>query len=702
MIYSVLSIVALILGFGFVIFVHELGHFLAAKWAGVRVDQFAVGFGHALLAWRKGIGVRIGTTRPEYDSRVREHLAASDVQRSTSDAQLTDDQRFELAAEELDLGETEYRLNWIPLGGYVKMLGQDDLRPGASVEHPKAYNSKSIGKRMVIVSAGVIMNVILAAIGFMIVFLMGFNTPPAQVGSIIPGSPAQQTVRADDGSLSPLQVGDEILTFNDKRQHDFTKISLSVALAREDSPSRMTVKRVDGTIDELLVRPTRYEGAPAGFVSLGIGKPLELRGGDERLQAFPEGIDERQFLPESLSIRPGDTITHLNGEPVDAHTDYYKLDRLIQASQGDPVHLTVQDRDAQVRTELLHPRLQTPAPGVTLSIAGMVPRLLVDHVSEESPLFGQLMPGDVIVELEAAGDRRSDPAFAELSEWLSEAGQQGRPVKLTVLRDGQLLSLDPVVPVRLPGGRFGMRMGLGYYDPTPVVAAITEGGPASNRVPRSARITAVNSQTVETWFDVHRQLRQSTAGATVELAYTAQGGQTGTAELVLSRSDLQELNWIRYGHALTLDASGFVSVLHDRIVPRQTSNPLIAAWWGVTETRDFIIKFYLTLQRMVERTVSYKNLMGPVGIVQAGTHFAWRGTDWLIWFLAMISANLAVVNFLPIPIVDGGLFTFLILEKIKGKPISARTQAIAQVVGMALILSVFLLVTYQDILRLIS
>jgi regulator of sigma E protease len=63
MIYQVLSIVALILGFGFVIFIHELGHFLAAKWAGVRVEQFAIGFGQAILCWRKGIGVRVGPPR---------------------------------------------------------------------------------------------------------------------------------------------------------------------------------------------------------------------------------------------------------------------------------------------------------------------------------------------------------------------------------------------------------------------------------------------------------------------------------------------------------------------------------------------------------------------------------------------------------------------------------------------------------------
>jgi len=85
--------------------------------------------------------------------------------------------------------------------------------------------------------------------------------------------------------------------------------------------------------------------------------------------------------------------------------------------------------------------------------------------------------------------------------------------------------------------------------------------------------------------------------------------------------------------------------------------------------------------------------------VHAGAQFASRGTSWLIWYLANISANLAVVNFLPIPIVDGGLFTLLILEKIQGKPLSQETQRIVQMVGLVLILGVFLLVTYQDIAR---
>ena len=152
------------------------------------------------------------------------------------------------------------------------------------------------------------------------------------------------------------------------------------------------------------------------------------------------------------------------------------------------------------------------------------------------------------------------------------------------------------------------------------------------------------------------------------------------------------INSILYGVLLPLREETFL---------RQTHKPLEAIKWGVGETRDLIVQFYLTLKRMVQGSVPASGAMGPLGIVTAGAKFAYKGNDWLIWFLSMISANLAVVNFLPIPIVDGGLFTFLIIEKLQGRPLSARTQAVAQVVGLALIASVFLFVTYQDILRML-
>jgi regulator of sigma E protease len=186
--WQILAIAGLVFGFGFVVFFHELGHFLAAKAVGIKVEQFAVGFGQALLAWRKGIGLRTGTTTPEYERRLKENTGNPSYSGT--------------------LGETEYRLNWIPLGGYVKMLGQDDMNPNAAADDPRAFNQKSIAARMLVVSAGVIMNVVLAVILFVGLFLYGYNVAPAKVGGVLTNSPAQ---------LAGLEVGDRILSFNGHR-----------------------------------------------------------------------------------------------------------------------------------------------------------------------------------------------------------------------------------------------------------------------------------------------------------------------------------------------------------------------------------------------------------------------------------------------------------------------------------------------------
>ncbi|MEO0587628.1 MAG: site-2 protease family protein, partial [Planctomycetota bacterium] len=176
------SLPLFILGFGFLVFIHEAGHFLAAKAVGIRTQQFAVGFGQAILSWRKGIGVRVGSTNAEYHRRAVESIGEAGG--STEEVSDADAMK---AADALGLGETEYRLNWIPLGGYVKMLGQEDIDPTSRSEDPRAYNNKSVGARAIVISAGVVMNLIIAAIFFVAAFAGGVMFPPSIVGGVALG-----------------------------------------------------------------------------------------------------------------------------------------------------------------------------------------------------------------------------------------------------------------------------------------------------------------------------------------------------------------------------------------------------------------------------------------------------------------------------------------------------------------------------------
>jgi len=128
--------------------------------------------------------------------------------------------------------------------------------------------------------------------------------------------------------------------------------------------------------------------------------------------------------------------------------------------------------------------------------------------------------------------------------------------------------------------------------------------------------------------------------------------------------------------------------------------PLGALKLGMKKTYYFIVQVYQVMERMIfSRSMGVEQIAGPVGIVKMGGAMAERGFTDLLFFLAMISANLAVINFLPLPIVDGGLMVFLLIEKIKGSPISMRVQVATQVVGLVLIVSAFLFVTIMDLSR---
>ena len=122
---------------------------------------------------------------------------------------------------------------------------------------------------------------------------------------------------------------------------------------------------------------------------------------------------------------------------------------------------------------------------------------------------------------------------------------------------------------------------------------------------------------------------------------------------------------------------------------------------GAKRSVRFVVQTYVTLKQLVAGGVNLEAMSGPVGIATITYRAVEQSFVTFLYLLALISANLAVMNFLPLPVVDGGVFVLLIVEKIKGSPLSIRFQEIITYAGLALIASLFLYLTYNDVLRLI-
>ena len=693
------AIALLVLGFGFIIFVHELGHFLVAKWVGVKVTQFAIGFGHALVCWRKGIGFRVGTTEPDYNRRVAQFLGGEiDPQTGmlTRDGRLVTPAEIDRANAELGLSETEYRLNWMPLGGYVKMLGQDDLDPTAISDDPRAFNRRPIWARVCVVSAGVIMNAIFAVIFFQIAFLNGVAFPPAEVGYVEAGSPAAEAVAVDNPEIKGLESGDKIVKVNGDEPSDFTSVRIASALAGPGESVQLVVERpTDQTGDKTQqltfdVRPVANEKFE-GLKYIGISSPLSLQLISGKLK---EG-SELAKLFDRYGLEPGMTLTAVNGQPINA---YWQFENAIEQAGGQPVELTF-ELDDKKQTISITPRTgfsltEVPGPGpdegeLVANILGLAPATKIQMLVDGSAVEGIVEPGDIVASL---GDTPW-PSSRQIIDIVTATGSN--PLKITVVRDGQTKELT-VTP---GGGVVGTpKLGVGLeeaYD-APYIARVLEESPfASLNLKPGTQLRRIGDHEIDSFTSLRLAVAELTPGP-VDVAYTLPifGEESQKQKVQLTQEDIDTVKNLGWGAALP-------SFQMLRVM-QQADGMIDAVRIGFDKTNLFMWQTYVTLARLFQGEVKVKNLRGPVGIAVEGSRIAEQGIPYLLFFLGLISINLAVINFLPLPIVDGGLFVLLMIEKARGRPVSPQIQSAITVAGLILLGTIFLVVTFHDIGRIFS
>jgi regulator of sigma E protease len=732
------SIIKVVIGFSVIIFVHELGHFLAAKWAGIRVDRFAIGFGYRLFGWRRGEGLTLGR-RPNY---------TAEEQRARS------------------FGETDYCFNVLPFGGYVKMLGQDDIVMNDETgeirmsDDPRAFTNKPVGKRMVVASAGVLFNVLFAIVVYACVYMIGKPDIAARLGPIDAGSPA---------AAAGLRSNDLVIAANGEKVSNFRDIATALVLA--DNGSVVFQVERDGRVlpDSLVLHTVRSAENPLVAAGIAPATTTELEDVPSILERFPK-------------LRAGDRITEVAGQPVQGAAEFlYAFSRYVTANGACDVGITVSrpdehdpGRTTSFATNLpaqlvVDSPVTTPNSDVqsdTGYILGLSTRLMVRGVEPGRPADkAGMRPGDVI----AQWGTIPNPLFTEVVDSIQK--NVDRPIPVVVERDGK--PIDLLVTPERPFQLFGTpkaRVGIAFWHEVeqPIVANVAEDTPASTlKIPRGSRILAINGTTAVNWFEVVRLLRAA-AGQTVTVQYRSgdaqaegrmavptsvvdalhlpplalvisiagesrlpqgddilrlpsvsavQGllekhrGQTVAVEYQLMPEDPE----LRRGEfAVAADGSNAdpwqmrVLALPPDIPfkPAQTlvraRNPVAALGLGAQQTGAVVVEMYHLVTTMAKNLVrgdvsTVQHIEGPVNILRYAVQRAKVGYVELLSFLAFLSINLAVINFIPFPVVDGGLMVFLIIEKLKGRPLSLKTQMVATLVGLATIILVFVLVTFKDI-----
>jgi regulator of sigma E protease len=274
---------------GVIIFVHELGHFLFAKLVDVKVLKFSLGFGPSLFGVRRG--------------------------------------------------ETEYVISAIPLGGYVKMLGEDSEGEIAEEEKARAFNFQPVWKRALIVLSGPVFNLVFAAVVFVAIFMSGVPLPHPDVGKITEKSPAFR---------AGLMTGDRILEINGKPIQTWDEVDAAVdeSLGR---PLLLEIKRDGRTID-LSVTPEK-KSEPDLF---GEKKKVWDIGAAPLLYPIAGDVIKGARADKG-GMKKGDRILEIEGKPLQTWQD---MTAIIHDNPETPLRFKIK-RNGRVLDLTIAPQKST-------------------------------------------------------------------------------------------------------------------------------------------------------------------------------------------------------------------------------------------------------------------------------------------------------------------------------------------------------
>ena len=203
-------------------------------------------------------------------------------------------------------------------------------------------------------------------------------------------------------------------------------------------------------------------------------------------------------------------------------------------------------------------------------------------------------------------------------------------------------------------------------------------------------IVAFNGQAVSN-FDSLRIRINSKVKEEVEISWLSSGTDTITAAITTKEQLLPRAD----GGFDTVGIIGFTQ----KPISYERPSLVSAMAEGFIVTHVIVRETFKFIKQLVTGQASTKMIGGPLFIAQQSGKEASKGAANLFFFMALLSVNLAILNVMPIPILDGGHLVFLAIEKLKGSPLSIKVRGIAQQVGMVLLFSLIIFVTYNDILR---
>jgi membrane-associated protease RseP (regulator of RpoE activity) len=632
-----MSIIYFALLLGGLIFFHELGHFLLARWMGVHVVTFSIGFGPTIFSFK--------------------------------------------GRKKNDLVEpTEYVIAALPLGGYVRMLGDDPMEEVDKNLEAISFQTKPIWRRFLIVSAGPAFNLILPFIVFFFLHLSHTQLAPSTVGTVVTEGPAWK---------AGVRAGDRLTSIDGKAVNYWWQV-IEYISARPGDTFDIGVQRGGSS----LTFPITAEGrSRVESEELDIVKERG-RIGIAATYTKPVVAVRDSSVAHHAGLRSWDKIVSVNAVPVER---YDRVERLLRDAAKQTMELSVIRYESTDTSALrlglgkgmivsLPPATGDPLRGITDS------ELLIRDIVPGSPAAELgLRRGDRVLSLD--GDR-----FPSWGFLIDRVGSSPKETEFTLRWEREN---DVSKTASFSSSDVGSGLGVSFR---PVSTDEQRRHPLIiDRVSSDSLAASLGLRAGDELLGLNEGAFASEEG--FKQALSAISGESVLRYARRFREGAFKLAMIDVPERLQPDKKQALfgaSVFSQQGVPDPIENEEIFSYalhHCVSRTMHAIEMNFTAIMGLFSGKVPLKELGGPILIGQLAAETEDRGWAYFFRLMVWLSVSLGLINLLPIPILDGGHILFLAIEGIRRKPVSLRTRQVATYAGFAFIILLMVLVFKNDIER---
>ncbi len=628
---NILYLFLAILGLGFLVFIHEFGHYIMARRVGMTVEAFSIGFGKPIYSWEsKGV---------------------------------------------------KWQICWLPFGGYVRIAGMEKKGTVEPHEIPDGFYGKRPLDRIKVALAGPATNILFAFLVFALIWITGGQEKPFREHTNIIGNIDRQSSLYTFG----VRPGDQFTAIDGKPVQGFTDIFIEMMMNKNARHLEGKELNYFAKTQEPFTYPLPH--GMEGIGSLGV-MPAEYLVFDK--------VTAPGSPMEKSGIQKGDRIVWADGELV------FSRNYLTQVLNEPIAFLTVKRGDA--------------------TFFARVPRLKISDLQMDSSQKAELSDWQHEAGLMAKNSQlyfipynlnnrcvvENSLSFVDKNLETAQYKPEARKKLSLSLESGDMILAVDGEPVTTSAQLFTKlqsRKALIIVDrspKTPIMSwtksdAFFENSFQVDKLSQMMETPGVAPQPV---LDNFHLLAPVVLKAYSELPLDPKMKAQSEARLQAYKKQIEKIEdpAVRAQQLELLAQSQKTLMLGVELQDRLVSyNPTPFVLFG-----DVVDQTWRTLISLVSGSLSPKNLAGPIGIVQA-LQYSWQSglKDALFW-LGFVSLNLAFINLLPIPVLDGGHILFSAIEAVTKKPIKAKTMEKLIIPFIVLLIIFFVYVTYQDIARIIG